>query len=224
MESVGVATSVILSAILASWMLVAFVLTVSALRRSRNAKATAEHSAVQEALLAAGPALSMIVLPGGGVDASQRLVDLLGVDTAPALLSDLLAAAPREFAQLSDAVAACARSGRGFSLSVRLASNGRTLVVHGGPAPFPLPSAAVLVWFVDMTDVTAETLALTQERDDVGAALGALTRMIEAAPFPMWHRGPDLGLALVNAAYVRAVDGADARSVGAAHASRDRRG
>jgi PAS domain-containing protein len=37
--------------------------------------------------------------------------------------------------------------------------------------------------------------------------------MIEAAPFPMWHRGPDLKLAMVNSAYVDAVEAADAMAV-----------
>ena len=36
---------------------------------------------------------------------------------------------------------------------------------------------------------------------------------MEAAPFPMWHRTPDLRLSLVNSAYVRAVDAQDAADV-----------
>ena len=44
-------------------------------------------------------------------------------------------------------------------------------------------------------------------------ALEALAGLVEAAPFPMWHRTPDLRLSLVNSAYVRAVDAQDARDV-----------
>ena len=40
-----------------------------------------------------------------------------------------------------------------------------------------------------------------------------LSGLIEAAPFPMWHRGPDLKLVMVNGAYVAAVEGADAAAV-----------
>jgi signal transduction histidine kinase len=40
-----------------------------------------------------------------------------------------------------------------------------------------------------------------------------LSALIEAAPFPMWHRGPDLRLAMVNSAYVAAVEGDDAMAV-----------
>ena len=38
-------------------------------------------------------------------------------------------------------------------------------------------------------------------------ALNSLTHLIEAAPFPMWYRGPDLKLGLVNSAFVQAVEG-----------------
>ncbi len=38
-------------------------------------------------------------------------------------------------------------------------------------------------------------------------ALNSLTHLIEAAPFPMWYRGPDLKLGLVNSAFVDAVEG-----------------
>jgi signal transduction histidine kinase len=45
------------------------------------------------------------------------------------------------------------------------------------------------------------------------AALDALTHLIEAAPFPMWYRGPDLSLGLVNSAFVEAVEGRNAADV-----------
>ena len=45
------------------------------------------------------------------------------------------------------------------------------------------------------------------------SALDSLTHLIEAAPFPMWYRGPDLKLGLVNSAFVHAVEGTDANEV-----------
>jgi signal transduction histidine kinase len=45
------------------------------------------------------------------------------------------------------------------------------------------------------------------------AAVNSLTQVIEAAPFPMWYRGPDLKLGLVNSAFVHAVEGRDASEV-----------
>ena len=41
----------------------------------------------------------------------------------------------------------------------------------------------------------------------------ALVSLIEAAPMPMWFRGPDGHLRLVNSAYVAAVGGKNAESV-----------
>ena len=54
-------------------------------------------------------------------------------------------------------------------------------------------------------------IALRLKQTD--SALNALTQLIEAAPFPMWYRGPDLKLGLVNSAYVHAVKGSDAAEV-----------
>ncbi|PND69897.1 hypothetical protein, partial [Escherichia coli] len=39
------------------------------------------------------------------------------------------------------------------------------------------------------------------------------TGLIEAAPMPMWYRGPDLRLAMVNTAYVQGVEGNAAADV-----------
>ena len=44
-------------------------------------------------------------------------------------------------------------------------------------------------------------------------ALDSLTHLIESAPFPMWYRGPDLKLGLVNSAFVDAVEARDAAEV-----------
>src|SRR3712207_8534454 len=55
--------------------------------------------------------------------------------------------------------------------------------------------------------------ALRDEAERLNAALDALSGLIEAAPFPMWHRGPDLRLAMVNSAYVAAVEAEDAMAV-----------
>src|SRR6478735_6555417 len=41
----------------------------------------------------------------------------------------------------------------------------------------------------------------------------ALVGLIEAAPIPMWFRGPDMKLRLVNSAYVKAVEATDAETV-----------
>jgi signal transduction histidine kinase len=54
---------------------------------------------------------------------------------------------------------------------------------------------------------------LLGETVELGQAFAALRGLIEAAPLPMWYRGPDMRLAMVNSAYVRAVEASDARDV-----------
>lgn len=205
--------TVLLAALAALWMAGAIALWIAALRRSRGAEAAMGRLAAQEALLATGPALPMLVQPGGRLEGSQRLADLLGLDALPPLFSDLPGVEGGDLAPLTEAVGASARGGGSFSLDVRLAGGGRRLVVRGGPAPSPLPPSAVLLWFSDATERFAEKDDLEREREQVDAALTALSRLIEAAPFPIWHRGPDLSLALVNAAYVNAVEAPDAAAV-----------
>jgi signal transduction histidine kinase len=107
---------------------------------------------------------------------------------------------------LSGLVEQTAATGGVFSLSVRPVGGSRVLRVHGLPAPTPFESGAVLLWFGDATETEDETAALRGQVERLGSALNALSGLIEAAPFPMWHRGPDLRLAMVNSAYVDAVE------------------
>ena len=69
------------------------------------------------------------------------------------------------------------------------------------------------MWFSDTTTAESERLELAQRLRQTEAALDALTQVIEAAPFPMWYRGPDLKLGLVNRAFVDAVEAREATEV-----------
>jgi signal transduction histidine kinase len=71
----------------------------------------------------------------------------------------------------------------------------------------------MLLWLSDTSASEAERSKLAQRIHQTEAALDSLTQLIEAAPFPMWYRGPDLGLGLVNSAFVRAVEARDASDV-----------
>lgn len=71
----------------------------------------------------------------------------------------------------------------------------------------------MLLWVSDATDAQQALARARVERDEAMAAFEALSGLIEAAPFPMWFREPDLRLALVNGAYVRAVEAASATRV-----------
>src|SRR5436309_3180853 len=72
---------------------------------------------------------------------------------------------------------------------------------------------AALLWFLDVTAAEEDAARLAAQLQRRSEALDALSGLIEAAPFPMWHRGPDLRLVMVNGAYVDAVEGADAAAV-----------
>jgi signal transduction histidine kinase len=98
-------------------------------------------------------------------------------------------------------------------MRARAQASSRLLRIQGGPAPADDPVGGVLVWFTDATEAEEEMGALRHEAGRLGGALDALSALIEAAPFPMWHRGPDLRLAMVNSAYVAAVEADDAMAV-----------
>jgi signal transduction histidine kinase len=69
------------------------------------------------------------------------------------------------------------------------------------------------LWFVDVSAAEEERAKLALRLRQTDAAVNSLTQVIEAAPFPMWYRGPDLKLGLVNSAFVQAVEGRDASDV-----------
>ena len=71
----------------------------------------------------------------------------------------------------------------------------------------------MLLWFFDTGAAEVEKAGLAARLGQTEGALAALTHLIEAAPFPMWYRGPDLNLGLVNSAFVEAVEGRDAADV-----------
>ncbi len=85
--------------------------------------------------------------------------------------------------------------------------------VRGGPAPPPEPPGTLLLWFFDTSAGEEERAKLALRLRQTEGALDSLTHLIEAAPFPMWYRGPDLKLGLVNNAFVEAVEGRDAAEV-----------
>ena len=111
-------------------------------------------------------------------------------------------------------VAAAQKAGKPFSLSVRVRGSERALLVIGERAPQAVNApGGVVLWFLDATESQAEINRLQREASRLRAAFDALTALIEAAPMPMWYRGGDLRLLMVNSAYVEAVEGKDAEDV-----------
>lgn len=169
-------------------------------------------------LLGSAPAAPIIIHPDGRMEAADRLAKWLGRDRVPSFLSELISAEsglePADAAALGREIAAAQKAGKSFSLPIRGLGSARTLLVRGAPAgPGMAASGGVVLWIFDATDSQSEIQALTGTVEQLRDALEALAGLVEAAPFPMWHRTPDLRLSLVNSAYVRAVDAQSAREV-----------
>src|SRR5205814_6056546 len=99
------------------------------------------------------------------------------------------------------------------SCKVHAKGSGRVFDIRGGPAPPGQPPGTLLLWCVDISAAEEDRAKLALRLRQAESAVNSLTQMIEAAPFPMWYRGPDLSLGLVNAAFVQAVEGRDAAEV-----------
>lgn len=170
------------------------------------------------AMLASAPALSLIIRPDGRLTMPDRLADCLGLSPPPRDLADLsrddsgIDAA--DFAVLTDDIEAAQKSARSFQRSVRVQGSARTLMIKGQRAPRELMvPGGVVLWVFDASESEAEIDRLSSEAARYRDAFEALTGLIEAAPLPMWYRGPDLRLMMVNSAYVDAVEGRDGEDV-----------
>jgi len=169
-------------------------------------------------LLESAPALPLMVRNDGRIEAPERLGDWLGLPKVPNFVSDLAGhncgLTDDDAAALVRDVSAVQRSGRSFSRAIRAQGSSRTLLVRGAPAAVRLGSSgAVILWWFDATESQAEIGRLGEESARLKLAFDRLSGLIEAAPMPMWHRGPDMRIALVNNAYVRAVEAESAADV-----------
>ena len=211
-------TSVIAAALAALWILIAAILSIIAARRIRDASTVLSAARSLRNLLELSPGRPLVVRNGDGtIEADSRLLREIGIEKAPKKLSDLSGndhgVVSEDLEVLASQVRQCAMSGDPVQCQVRVAGSGRVLDVRGAPAPAPEPAGTVVLWFFDTSAAETERSKLSQRLAQTEAALDALTRLIEAAPFPMWYRGPDLTLGLVNSAFVEAVEGRDAADV-----------
>ncbi len=214
---------VMIGLLLAAWTLAAAWAIVAARRRERRAEASQRHARRLGRMVDESPALPLLVRVDGKVEAPQRLANWLGLEKVPQFLTELdgeridgvgggLTA--EKLAELTEAVRRTQRTAAPFRMVATPRGSNRSLALRGHLAdPQVSPGGAALVWVFDFSDSESE---LVQLREDAARARGdfaALVGLIEAAPMPMWFRGPDGDLRLVNDAYVRAVAGQDARQV-----------
>ncbi len=207
---VGVALAIAIVA--ACWIL------FTGLRAKGAVAATVANNDRLKALIASGPALAMVVRADGRLELPDRLADWLGLAPPPKFLAELVSPGAgltsEDAVLLGDAVTAAQKAGEPFALTIRPQGSSRMLSVRGQRAPREVGSpGGVVVWFFDATESQSQIGQLRDETAELGQAFAALRGLIEAAPLPMWYRGSDMRLAMVNSAYVRAVEAQDAKDV-----------
>ncbi|WP_336976946.1 sensor histidine kinase [Altererythrobacter fulvus] len=208
----------LLGLLLAVWTLGAALLVLRANAAARGADGARRAAKRLARMVDESPAVPMLVRADGRIEAPERLASWLGLDKVPGYLSELDARlhglATDQLAQLDTNVRRAQKTGAPFRMVVTPRGTTRSLAVQGHLAdPAVSPGGAALVWFFDFSDSQSELSRLRAEaaraRDDFAALVG----LIEAAPMPMWFRGPDMKLQLVNSAYVDAVGAVSADAV-----------
>lgn len=205
--------------VLAAWTVGAMLLMVRAASRLRRHEAQKKSLLRLNRLLDEAPAIPLLVRADGRIEAPERLARWLGLDALPSFLSELDGAASRglstsQLERLTAAVRQAQTSAQPFEMALTLPGSSRSLALRGALAdPLVSPGGSVLVWVFDFSDSEDELARLRQESARARGDFAALVGLIEAAPMPMWFRGTDGRLRLVNAAYVEAVGASDAESV-----------
>src|SRR3954468_8696222 len=199
------------------WLAIAIGLSILAARRLKLAQAVLAAARSNATLLELTPARPMLVRADARIEADPQLVRELGLHTKPSRLGELLGndhgIAADDLAALTEDLETARVSAGRVSRKVRTEGSGRMFEIRGGPAPAPEPARTMLLWFFDASASEEEKAKIALRLRQTEGALNSLTQLIEAAPFPMWYRGPDLRLGLVNSAFVGAVEGKDAGDV-----------
>lgn len=214
---------VLIALVLAAWAVGAALIVLRANRGLRRATALKASLKQMQALLDVAPALPIVVRVDGRIEAPDKLARLLGLPAIPKYLSELTPAAGSttksglsadQVDQLWARVQATQKSAAPFRMTINLPGSQRSLALYGTLAdPQVSPGGAALVWVFDFTDSHTELAQLRTAAARATGDFAALVGLIEAAPMPMWFRGSDLTLQLVNQAYVDAVGGTNAAEV-----------
>ena len=218
MSALGAMTIwIVLVALALLWLALAVAITIVAARRFRLAERVLEAARANATLLELTPARPIVVRPDQRVEADPQLLRELGLQGTPARLGDLSGSdsgiTPQDLEALREDVESARVSASRIFRKVHASGSGRVFEVRGGPAPASAPAGTLLLWFFDTSAGEEERSRLALRLRQTEAALNSLTHLIEAAPFPMWYRGPDLKLALVNSSYVHSVEATDASEV-----------
>ncbi len=209
--------------LLAAWTMAAIWAWQRARQRERKAESGQRQARRLAKMVDESPALPLLVRADGKIEAPQRLANWIGLERVPQFLTELDGGridggggglTREQLEELSEAVRRTQKTAAPFRMVVTPRGSKRSLALRGHLAdPAVSPGGAALVWVFDFSDSESELVQLRTEAARAQADFAALVGLIEAAPMPMWFRGPDGTLQLVNNAYVRAVGGKDARQV-----------
>ena len=200
------------------WLALALWAILRGIAMQRRASVATGATSRLASLVEASPQIPVILRGDWRLEASGRLGTWLGLSAPPASFDELKGTDEgldaRAHETLRQAVIGAQRGSKPFSLVLRPMGGSRELLVQGMAAPPAVGGpGSVLLWISDTTETQAVLSTMRRERDDALAAFAALSGLIEAAPFPMWFRDNDARLALVNDAYVKAIEADSAASV-----------
>lgn len=223
MMQVSPLSLVLIAVVLAAWTVGAAVVVLRATRGIKRAKALKSSLKRMQALLDVAPALPLLVRVDGRIEAPDKLARLLGLGAMPRYLSELTAPesdrrsgglSAEQLDQLWTKIQATQKTASPFRMAINPPGSARSLALYGTLAdPQVSPGGAALVWVFDFSESHAEMARLRTAAARATSDFAALVGLIEAAPMPMWFRGSDLSLQLVNQAYVDAVGGTSAAEV-----------
>ncbi len=214
---------VLIGLLLSAWTVAAAWAVLAARARGKRAESGQRQARRLARMVDESPAIPLLVRADGRIEAPQRLANWLGLDVVPQFLTELDGGridggggglTAEQLAELSEAVRRCQRTANPFRMVITPKGSKRSLALRGHLAdPQISPGGAAMVWVFDFSDSESELVQLREEARRAQDDFAALVGLIEAAPMPMWFRGPDGDLRLVNSAYVEAVSGDDARQV-----------
>lgn len=200
------------------WLVLAAWALVRGIGMQRRAAVANGQTSRLASLVEVAPQVPVILRADWRLEAGGRLGTWLGLSRTPASFDELKGVdegldAPAHEA-LRQAVLGAQRGAKPFTLVLRPIGGARELLVQGMAAPPAVGGpGSVLLWISDTTEIRTTLAALKRERDEAVDAFAALSGLIEAAPFPMWFRDRDARLALVNDAYVLAIEADSAAAV-----------
>ncbi|WP_397505769.1 PAS-domain containing protein [Qipengyuania sp. R86523] len=210
----------VIGLLLALWTAGAVWVMLRASGREQRSIASRKTAQRLSRLIEEGPAIPLLVRADGRIEAPDRLARWIGLEKVPEYLSELAGGEGRGLTEaqidtLTRNVRRTQKTAKPFRMAINVSpASGKSLALQGSLAdPAVSPGGSALVWVFDFSDSQAELTQLREEAARAREDFGALVGLIEAAPMPMWFRGADMQLRLVNQAYVASVGAESADQV-----------